>query len=1374
MTQLFTLILWFLTQLNWPTQPCLPEGIVFTTQGQVDSFNIYYPGCNQIQGNVDITGPEIKNLDSLYSILSIDGNLQVLFADSLLNLKGLKKLQTIGGTLLLYETAQISSFVGLDSLKTIGGNLDIQYNDQLVSLEGLNNLQLLDGNLTLGNNPVLNDIQAPDHVEFSFQTFITITDCSRLSVCSNSSICNFLVNETQFLIEKNDTGCNSFLQLLQSCDPASACPAGGIVLRSQADIVEFATLFPSCSELKGSLTIHSFAIPIYDLSPLIQITSVAKELYIFNTDLQSLHGLDSLQSIGTDLDIQENHGLKSLAGLSSLNKVNGFLSVADNDSLESLEGLGPIDPDSLNYLYLTNSKSLSICNLESICTYLSNGGLRDISNNALGCSSPFQVNKACFPDEVCPAGNLRFYTQLDLDQFAAAYPNCQDLSGFLQIGPSTGESPITSLAGLSGIRSIAGYLDITQNPSLKSLSGLDSLRQVDGYVSINTNDSLVNLTGLNSLNSISDQLFIRFNDQLTSLTGLGQIQFVSLLALFIENNPLLSFCNVAAVCNFLIASDDVIIRFNAPGCANLAQASAACGIYSCVESGIVFSSQEQVDHFPTDYPGCNRILGDVTIAGPDIENLDSLIQLQYINGTFSIFSNTILTSMDGLSNLKSVLYLDIENNPLLPDLSGLSSLALTGGILIYNNLAITSLDGLGQLDYNAINDIYVEANPNLSVCDVRSICSYLDDPLKTNSAYFAFNNVGCNSPSQVKTSCGTALCPSGALILTTQSEIDLFPATYKDCTILPGDLIIDGADITHLDSLKGITTLYGQLILQNTRLKSLNGIGFISPATITHLSIQNNDSLAVCEMRLICDYLSDTTNTYTFTGNAPTCASSSAILTECARTCFWEGLTLSSQAEVDSFTFNYGTCSYIPGELIISGDDITHLDSLYNLITLGGGLFINQTSVSDLNGLENLKTLGSSLSIRNCPMLNDISQLGGIDSLGGSLSIENTQLLNLNGLQGIRYVPFTIAVLNNPALVSLAGLSSIERTGLALSIQSNAVLPSLSGLETLKTIGTNINIHNNSQLRTLAGLSGIESIFTVCSIENNPNLDSLVGLISLKSIGSELFIRNNAVLKNVHSLKALSSVRRLTFANNPVLTSLKGLETIDPVMLTNLVIQNSGNLAICNMGSLCTYLSITPAKSFTISGNATTCSSKDQILASCASFFPVSLIFFRATAGLGKSILQWQTASEQDLAFYTIEHSTDGVHFQTIGTQSVVGNSIQLKTYQLVHYSPPSGHNYYRLKMIDQDGGFNYSDVVSLRGLEKIKVYPNPTQNKVYIRGLEGQSVRVIVKDMIGRLLFETFISEGQAIDLSKHQSGVYLLSVESGDQAPVFRVIRE
>ena len=45
--------------------PCLPEGITFTTQEQIDSFQINYPGCTEIEGDVQICGNDITNLNGL-------------------------------------------------------------------------------------------------------------------------------------------------------------------------------------------------------------------------------------------------------------------------------------------------------------------------------------------------------------------------------------------------------------------------------------------------------------------------------------------------------------------------------------------------------------------------------------------------------------------------------------------------------------------------------------------------------------------------------------------------------------------------------------------------------------------------------------------------------------------------------------------------------------------------------------------------------------------------------------------------------------------------------------------------------------------------------------------------------------------------------------------------------------------------------------------------------------------------------------------------------------------------------------------------------------------------------------------------------------
>jgi hypothetical protein len=57
------------------SQPCLPEGINFTTQEQIDNFQSNYPGCTDIMGTVLIEGNNITNLDGLNGITVIGGYL---------------------------------------------------------------------------------------------------------------------------------------------------------------------------------------------------------------------------------------------------------------------------------------------------------------------------------------------------------------------------------------------------------------------------------------------------------------------------------------------------------------------------------------------------------------------------------------------------------------------------------------------------------------------------------------------------------------------------------------------------------------------------------------------------------------------------------------------------------------------------------------------------------------------------------------------------------------------------------------------------------------------------------------------------------------------------------------------------------------------------------------------------------------------------------------------------------------------------------------------------------------------------------------------------------------------------------------------------
>ena len=78
---------------------CLPEGITFNTQAQVDSFRINYPGCVEIEGNVYIQSSGQLNLNGLTVLNAIGGNLTICCSDHLASLAGLENIHSVGGDL---------------------------------------------------------------------------------------------------------------------------------------------------------------------------------------------------------------------------------------------------------------------------------------------------------------------------------------------------------------------------------------------------------------------------------------------------------------------------------------------------------------------------------------------------------------------------------------------------------------------------------------------------------------------------------------------------------------------------------------------------------------------------------------------------------------------------------------------------------------------------------------------------------------------------------------------------------------------------------------------------------------------------------------------------------------------------------------------------------------------------------------------------------------------------------------------------------------------------------------------------------------------------------------------------------------------------
>jgi hypothetical protein len=148
---------------------------------------------------------------------------------------------------------------------------------------------------------------------------------------------------------------------------------------------------------------------------------------------------------------------------------------------------------------------------------------------------------------------------------------------------------------------------------------------------------------------------------------------------------------------------------------------------------------------------------------------------------------------------------------------------------------------------------------------------------------------------------------------------------------------------------------------------------------------------------------------------------------------------------------------------------------------------------------------------------------------------------------------------------------------------------------------------------------------------------------------------------------------------------------------------------------------------------------------------PVELVSFIGKEKEGKIILNWETASEQNNDYFLVEHSVDGITFKEIARVTGGGTINITQYYSYTHRLPSYPDNYYRLKQVDFDGAFEYSDAILIRlnkelapdGIDFV-MYPNPTTtNSVNIRLNSvdfSRPLGIQVVNLNGRLIYQKMI----------------------------------
>ena len=175
---------------------------------------------------------------------------------------------------------------------------------------------------------------------------------------------------------------------------------------------------------------------------------------------------------------------------------------------------------------------------------------------------------------------------------------------------------------------------------------------------------------------------------------------------------------------------------------------------------------------------------------------------------------------------------------------------------------------------------------------------------------------------------------------------------------------------------------------------------------------------------------------------------------------------------------------------------------------------------------------------------------------------------------------------------------------------------------------------------------------------------------------------------------------------------------------------------------------------------------------------PVKLSSFTARKQQETVQLYWSTEQEINSKLFIVERSFNGSKWNEIGRVNAAGNSAFKINYTAADLHPAKGINYYRLKQIDVDGNFEYSEIRSVYFGNDVNIVlvPNPAVDKVTLY-LPGNSTvaDIHIYNLEGRLLKRISTDqESVQINISAFSKGIYMIKINGRDINEVKKLLVE
>lgn len=173
---------------------------------------------------------------------------------------------------------------------------------------------------------------------------------------------------------------------------------------------------------------------------------------------------------------------------------------------------------------------------------------------------------------------------------------------------------------------------------------------------------------------------------------------------------------------------------------------------------------------------------------------------------------------------------------------------------------------------------------------------------------------------------------------------------------------------------------------------------------------------------------------------------------------------------------------------------------------------------------------------------------------------------------------------------------------------------------------------------------------------------------------------------------------------------------------------------------------------------------------------PVELSSFKGNSVEAGISLEWITDSEVNNEGFEVEFSVDARSFEKVAFITGNGTTNQTQSYEFMHKTNRPGSLYYRLKQMDFDGAFEYSDVIEVMREKtndgNIVIFPNPAKEAFTITVSNPNRLNSSVKvtDLLGKVVFEASFQAGEAPDffekeISSLTQQMYIVTTRIGTE---------